>query len=156
MKVSLPEHKTNTFEKFLFNVCLLKKLAEDFEKWFNSRLPSWQKTTTGEIIKFWGVMLAATQLRGVPFDSLWRETPKPGDIVSPPNFGRFGISKNRARVLKRMHYRPFNPEEAAFNYSDPNRYIRSLINAFNDHREKLIVPSWLLVGDESMAQCACG
>lgn len=151
LKTTLPEHKTNTFEKVLFNLALLLNLAKDFTRWFNSRLPSNEQTTPGEIVKFWGLMGAATQMPGIRFDRLWQETPRPGDLVSPPNFGKFGMSQARAKKLKRLHQKPFDPDEKNFDETDPSRYIRSLIAAFNDHRERTIIPSWLLVGDESMS-----
>lgn len=150
LKTTLGAHKTNTFEKVLFNVCLLKNLAADFTRWFNRRLPDKQKTSVGEIVKFWGLMIAAAQFPCIPFKRLWRREPKPGDIMPPANFGRFGMTKERARVLMQQHQRPYDPDERGFQECDPSRYIRALVQAFNDSREKLVVPSWLLVGDESM------
>ena len=84
------------------------------------------------------------------FDSLWRQKKLADDIMPPPNFGRFGMAKNRAKKLKALHAMMFSADETELDPNDDWRYARSKTESFNKRRE-LISPSWILVGDEFMS-----
>ncbi|KAL3897530.1 MAG: hypothetical protein SGPRY_013031, partial [Prymnesium sp.] len=45
----------------------------------------------------------------------------------------------------------FDTDETELDPTNPWRYCRAPINAFNQQRRRHITPSWLLVGDESMS-----
>ena len=156
MTTTLPLSQTNTFEKCVFNIGLLKDFANDLVGWFNKRLPGGvgpyvAKTTLGELVKFWGLMGAATEFRGVQWKDLWQEVARPGDIMPPPNFGRFGMTKNRATKLRELMLKPFDLDEEEMNPSDQWRYCRPVVTAFNNQRKKVVRPSWLMVMDELMS-----
>ena len=42
-------------------------------------------------------------------------------------------------------------DESELDPEDPWRYCRPPVQAFNDRRRRLVIPSWLLTGDESMS-----
>ena len=130
-RTSLPLSKTNTFEKVLFNCGLLLDFDRELVRWFNTQLPANQQTTLGEVVKFHGLLAVTSMYPGIAFEDLWQETARPGQIGPIPNFGRFGMSKERAKTWKRMHQKPFDPTQSGFDFSDPNRYVRPLIEAFN-------------------------
>lgn len=110
-----------------------------------------KKTTRGEVVRFIGYMLALTINQEESVKNMWRTTSEPGDIYAPPAIGQHGMPKNRFETLRSLFGKPFRRDESDLNPNDPWRYCRSIVDLFNTHRLKLIVPSWLLEMDESMS-----
>ena len=98
-----------------------------------------------------GYMVALTLNQEEPVHRMWRTTSEPGDIYAPPAMGQHGIPLNRFEMLRSLFGKPFRRDESDLDPTDPWRYSRAVIDLFNAYRLKLIVPSWLLVMDESMS-----
>ena len=173
-KILLTAAKYSTTEKMLFNVALITPFASEMAGWANERLQvkgqlklgeeeggaTWQEdgktdwnrpTTRGEIVRFWGYMVGIALYPSVPVEEMWRRKPQPGDLFSPPDVGRHGMTKNRFKKLRQLHAMMFSADELDLNENDKWRYCRAPVSAFNDRRRRLIVPSWLLSGDELMS-----
>lgn len=141
----------------MFNVGVDIPFASRVAEWMNERLPGGSgkaaytaKTTTGEVVKLWGYFLGSCLLPDVPWDGLWRKKRQNTDLVDPPNFGKHGLSKNRADHLKSLHQQMFSAEEEELDPEDDWRYCRAAVASFNERR-KLISPSWLMLMDEMMS-----
>ena len=83
-------------------------------------------TTDGEVVQFWGYLVAL-------------------------RMGRHGMHKNRFRRLEALQAQMFSKDEDELDENDPWRYCRSPLRAFDERRAALINPSWLMTLDESMA-----
>mmetsp|Transcript_49491 Transcript_49491/g.123045 ORF Transcript_49491/g.123045 Transcript_49491/m.123045 type:complete len:729 (+) Transcript_49491:264-2450(+) len=152
---------TNTVEKCLLSLALPMAFADDCTKWFNQRLPGgssenekspWKaKTTKGEILRFWGYMGAIALCPGESVEAMWRSVRQPGDIFPPPALGVHGLTKNRFEKLRHLQGMMFDVDETGLDPTDSYRYCRAPVEAFNYHRRNSIIPSWLLVCDESMS-----
>ncbi|KAL1499847.1 hypothetical protein AB1Y20_012531 [Prymnesium parvum] len=155
--INLPPGKYNTLERMLFNVCLDIPFAKRCVSWMNERLPGnskdadKRKTTLGEVVQFWGYMVAICQVPNEPVESMWRTKSAPGDLTPPPNFGVHGMTKNRFKKLRALQGMMYQEDEADLDPNDDWRYCRSVVDSFNDRRLKLVVPSYLLVADEAMS-----
>ena len=82
---------------------------------------------------------------------MWRTEEREGDIYPPPAMGRHGMVKNRFLHFESLQAQMFDKDETELDPTDPWRYSRAVINSYNQRRESLIIPSWILVGDESMS-----
>jgi len=66
------------------------------------------------------------------------------------------MHKNRFRRLEALQAQMFSKDESVMSEdeldeNDPWRYCRSPLRAFDERRAALIIPSWLMTLDESMA-----
>jgi hypothetical protein len=98
-----------------------------------------------------GYMLTLSLYPSVPVEQMWRRKPQPGDLYSPPDVGRHGMTKNRFKKLRELHTMMFSKDEEDLDETDPWRYSRAPIIAFNSLRHKQVIPSWLMLLDESMS-----
>lgn len=134
-----------------------KEFALKCVSWFNERLDGQtdgnfrRKTTLGEVVKFWGYLGALALYPGEAVDHMWRKTMVPGDILPPPSMGIHGMSKNRFMKLRSLQGEMYTKDELELDPADPWRYCRAPVEALNEQRRKVLIPSWLLVGDESMS-----
>ena len=146
----------NTLEKMLFNVGLFTPFATECAAWFNERLDKKKKddwnrpTTPGEVLQSWGYYIALALNPSVPISEAWRVKKQPGDLFPPLEMGKHGLTKNRLARLRGLQAMMFSKDEDELDENDPWRYCRAPVHAFNQRRHTLVVPSWLLVGDESM------
>ena len=148
--------KRNTLEKMLFNVGLFTPFATQCSNWFNERFDKTKKddwnrrTTPGEVLRSWGYYIALSMNPSVPYQEAWRKKSQPGDLFPPLAMGRHGMVKNRLSRLKMLQGMMFSKDEQELDENDAWRYCRAPVEAFNKRRLTLFIPSWLLVGDESM------
>ena len=168
-KLLPPPSKYNTLEKMLFNIGLITPFAKTMSTWMNERLTvkgqgepgkearadgvnDWERPTSeGEVLKFWGYMVCISLYPSVPVEEMWRIKRQPGDLFSPPAIGRHGMHKSRFKKLRELSALMFAVDESELDETDPWRYCRAPITAFNERRRRLVVPSWVLVGDEAMS-----
>ena len=150
-------NNTNTLEKMLFNVGLITPFATQCATWMNERLDFYGKddwnrpTSPGEVLASWGYYVALALNPSVPVEQAWRKKRQPGDLFPPLDMGRHGIHKNRFKKLQQLQAMMFSKDEDELDENDPWRYCRAPVEAFNRRRCTLIIPSWLLDGDESMS-----
>ena len=64
--------------------------------------------------------------------------------------GQHGMTKNRLTKMRQLQAMMFSKDEDELNEKDPWRYCRAPVEAYNDRRRRLIIPSWLLDEDELM------
>jgi hypothetical protein len=146
--INLLPSKYNTLEKMLFNVALFTPFAKQMASWSNERLEEngtsdWERRTTeGEWLKFWGYLVMLSLYPCVPINEMWRVKQQPGDLFSPPAVGRHGLTKNRFKKMRELAAMMFSKDEDELNETDPWRYCRAPVEAYNDRRRRLIVPSW--------------
>lgn len=148
----------NSLEKMLFHVALPSNLVEFLVDCVNDRLtgdansgPRKRQTTAGEVVRFFGYMGALTLNQEETLDRMWRVNPADGDIFGPPAMGKHGMTLTRFEALRAALSKPFRLSEEDLDPTDAHRYVRPLVNLFIAAREKQIVPSWLIVLDESMS-----
>ena len=156
-QIALPAAKYNSLEKMLFNVALFTPFAAKCADFFNERLTEgantdWdRKTTRGEVVQFWGYLVALALNPSVPVADAWATKEEPGDLFTPLRMGRHGMHKNRFRRLEALQAQMFSKDEDELDENDPWRYCRSPLRAFDERRAALINPSWLMTLDEAMA-----
>ncbi|KAL1507552.1 hypothetical protein AB1Y20_007172 [Prymnesium parvum] len=100
------------------------------------------KLTKGEVIQFWGYVLALSLHTGESIDRMWSDTPQPGTILPPPNLGRHGMCYNRFKKLRSVL--SFGPSDEQTLRKDPWAFVRDLVTLFNKHRHEYITPGWLM------------
>ncbi|KAL1522822.1 hypothetical protein AB1Y20_017791 [Prymnesium parvum] len=152
----------NTLEKVLFNLAIPDNLVDFLLDCVNDRLTGdkskgarLRSCTKGEILRFFGYMGAITLNQEEPVDRMWRKEHMPGDVCGPPAMGRHGMSKDRFDAIRAALSKPFRLDESGLDPTDGHRYVRPMLDLFNAHREKSLVPSWLLVLDE-LEMCQAG
>ena len=164
-RLNIEASKTNTLESMLFNVGLVTDYAKQVTEWANQRLmvkgqdgatkdgdSDWNRPTTqGEVLSMWGYMVTLALNPSVPVEEAWRVKPQPGDLFPPLDIGKHGMHKNRFKKLRELMGMPFPKAEMQLDATDPWRYSRAPVLAFNQRRWRLVVPSWLITGDEMMS-----
>ena len=111
-------------------------------------------TSTGEMLKFFGVMILATRYEFGCRRSLW-STNQTSKYLASPSFGRTGMSKNRFDDMwscvvwsKQPKQRPEDISHEAHRWM----LVESFVDNFNFHRKKYVKPSDTLCADESISR----
>uniref|UniRef100_A0A7S3F473 PiggyBac transposable element-derived protein domain-containing protein n=1 Tax=Haptolina ericina TaxID=156174 RepID=A0A7S3F473_9EUKA len=107
-----------------------------------------KKIDKGELLRFYGYMLALTLQDYLPLDKMWKRQQVAGTTAPPPCFGRFGMTQNRFMKLKSKLR--FGPSDSASFDANPWCFVETLIDAWKKHMNEVIIPGWLLAPDESM------
>jgi hypothetical protein len=122
----------------------------------NSQLRSagLKETQTGEILKFFGIILLATRFEFGNRASLWSST-APSKYVPAPNFGRTGMTRQRFDSLWR--YVRFSDQSAIrpdHISSEQHRWmlVDDFVQHFNQHRVDTFIPSERICVDESISR----
>ena len=92
-------------------------------------------------------MLVLTLQDCLPLDKMWQKTSPPGTTTPPPAMGRFGMSINRFMKIKAQLR--FGPEDDDSFAQNEWCFVDSLVHAFNEHMNDVVMPGWLLAPDES-------
>jgi hypothetical protein len=110
--------------------------------------------TTGELLKFFGVLLLITRFEFSARASLWSNT-APSKYQPAPSFGKTGMSRNRfdsimssIRFSRQPAVRPEHMSTEAYRWL----LVDGFVNNFNDYREANFSPSDLICADESMSR----
>lgn len=106
------------------------------------------KINKGELLRFWGYVLALAVHKGLPLEKMWSDAPNSNSILPSPAMGRHGMSFNRFKRIRSAL--AFGPSDEATLRADPWAFVRKLVDDFNTHRATAISPGWLLTVDESM------
>ena len=106
------------------------------------------KLTKGELLRFYGYMLALTLQDYLPLDKMWSRTSIPGTTAPPPMFGRFGMPINRFMKIKSILR--FGPSDDASFDQNSWCFVETLVDAWNEHMFESVHSGWLLGMDESM------
>jgi hypothetical protein len=113
-----------------------------------------KKTTKGEILKFFGVILLTTKFEFKSRASLWSTTAATKYEVAPA-FGRTGMSRQRfddlwmcIRFSNQPKVRP--PEMSSERYRW--KLVDDFVMEYNDYRKKSFIPSEMLCVDESISR----
>ena len=94
------------------------------------------------------VALAAAANGSGPFESFFgRGFDVNDDLFPKAEFGRFGVSKNRAEILLRSMHLSDGPEQPAG--AGVHWFLDSVLADYNSHIAKAFKPSWLGCIDES-------
>jgi hypothetical protein len=111
-------------------------------------------TTTGEILKLFGVLILLTRFEFTDRASLWSERP-PSKYVPPPCFGRTGMSRNRFdELMKCLRWCERPDERPPGMSSEKYRWmlIDGFVERFNGYRAATFTPSERICVDESMSR----
>ena len=106
------------------------------------------KITKGELLRFFGYMLALTLNSVLPLDKMWRKTSPPNSTAPPPAMGRFGMSQGRFNKIKSKLR--FGPSDQASFEENKWCHLDPMVDAFNAAMKMCIIAGWLLAPDESM------
>lgn len=160
-KLNAQPNQYDTPLKFFLNVCLPPDFVNGFVGFANTNGPLGtmhcdavhKSLTYGEAVKFFLYILTICLYPGDALDELWGETFGEDDIVSPLGLGRWGISKNRFKLLiglmGKLH--PLSEFEADTANTDPWRFSDFWLRCFNQWMPKILVPGWLFGPDEGMS-----
>jgi hypothetical protein len=114
----------------------------------------WNPVTTGEILKFFGVLVLTTRFEFSSRASLWSTT-APSAYESAPCFGKTGMSRNRFDRIWSMIRFSRQPDVVPQGMSS-EAYRWLLVDGFveriNAHREAFFIPSDRICVDESMSR----
>ena len=111
-----------------------------------------QLLTTGELLKFFGVVLLMTKYEFTARASLWSRTPLE-KYEQAPNFGKTGLSRDRFDILFRNIRFSEQPNQRPEEWnSEKYRWtlVDDFITNYNQHRASNFTPSEMLCVDESM------
>jgi hypothetical protein len=128
----------------------------DIVRYTNQQLHEAGKTgtTTGEMLKFFGVLILATKFEFTDRRSLWKTT-APSKYIPAPNFGRTGMSKNRFDDIF-ASFRTGHQPNAKPDTMSSEEYRWLLVDNFvkhvNEHRINCFTPSDLICVDESISR----
>jgi Transposase IS4 len=113
-----------------------------------------QPTTSGELLKYIGIIILATKFEFTKRSSLW--SVHPIEKYEPaPNFGRTGMNRNRfdelTKCLRFSNQHDTRPEDMT---SERYRWllVDDFVKNYNDHRAVNFRPSQLICVDESMSR----
>lgn len=136
----------------LFYFLLPPEIVDLVITWTNPLLSGADKTnaklTRGEVKRFMGYMLCLSIHSGIALDKMWSKVALPDSTMPAPAMGRFGISKNRFDKLRSV-FRCGPSDDLAFSQNEWC-FVEPLLDAFNSHNIKQIIPGWLLGPDESI------
>ena len=110
--------------------------------------------STGELLKFFGVLVLGTKFEFSDRRSLWSTT-APSKYIPAPHFGRTGMSRNRFdHIFANLRTGPqpnVRPQEMS---SEQYRWmlVDTFVNNFNEHRAQFFSPSDLICVDESISR----
>jgi hypothetical protein len=111
-------------------------------------------TSTGEMLKFFGIMILATRYEFGSRRTLWSTT-SPVKYIPPPAFGKTGMSKNRFDDLWSCCVWSMQPSERPEGMThEAHRWmlVETFVGNINAHRKKYVKPSDTLCVDESIAR----
>jgi hypothetical protein len=112
-------------------------------------------TSTGEMLKFFGVMILATRYEFGCRRSLWSTTPLT-KYVPAPSFGNLtGMSKNRFDDIWSCVVWSFQQKDRPEDMThEAHRWmlVEDFVDNFNEHRKKYVKPSDTLCVDESISR----
>ena len=111
-----------------------------------------ERTTQGEILKLFGIMILMTRVEFTSRRNLWSNTPI-SKYIPAPSFGKTGMTRNRFDVLWRYFKWSYQPDSRPLGMSDSAyrwMLVDDFISHFNDHRVHCINPSEMLCVDEYM------
>ena len=112
------------------------------------------RTTIGEILKFFGVLILTTEFEFGSRRSLWSSV-APSKYVPAPCFGKTGITRNRFDDIWayiRFSDQPGERPDAMSHEKYRWLLVDDFVQAFNDHREYTFVPSDYICADESISR----
>ena len=113
-----------------------------------------QLMTSGELLKFFGLLILATKFEFTSRASLWSKTSLE-KFESAPNFGRTGMHRDRFDTIFR-HIRFSEQPTTRPDHLNSNQYrwmlVDDFVNNFNNHRITNFRPSELICVDESMVR----
>ena len=113
-----------------------------------------KKTTKGEILKFFGIVLLTTKFEFKSRASLWSTT-APSKYKVAPAFGQTGMSRQRFDYFW-MRIRFSNQPKVRPPEMSSERYRSTLLDDFvfeyNNHRKRFFIPSEMLCVDESISR----
>ena len=113
-----------------------------------------KSTTTGELLKMFGVLILITKYQFASRASLWA-TVQPSKYVNAANFGRTGMSRNRFDVLWRCIRFGEQPVERPEGMtSEKYRWllVDAFVENFNNHRATNFEPGTHICCDESISR----
>ena len=113
------------------------------------------RLTTGELLKWFGVLILITRFEFGERDHLWR-TKSSCKYIPTPNFGeRTGMTRDRFNDLfrymvwsKQPSQRPEGMSSEAYRWM----LLQDFVANFNDHRCCFFVAGWLICVDESISR----
>ena len=109
---------------------------------------NYRKTCSAEMECVLGLALAASINGSGPFDSFFSTAIDDDAFFQGAGFGKYGVSKNRAKVLLRFSHLSYGPQAPAG--KDPvHWFIDEPCKEYNEHMAKSIRPSFLATMDES-------
>jgi hypothetical protein len=148
---------TNKLTPFdCFMAMFPKKQLEEMVNATSLELEIYNKgpTSTGEMLKFFGVLILATRFEFGTRASLWNTTSS-SKYIPAPCFGKTGMSKNRFDDLwkclvwsKQPKERPEDMSHEAWRWM----LVEGFVKNFNNHRKKFVIPSWMICVDESICR----
>ena len=113
------------------------------------------RTTQGEILKFFGVMLLIARFEFGDRRSLWATKPS-CKYIPTPNFGeKTGMTRDRFTALMRCVIWSKQPVERPEGMSsEAYRWllVEDFVSNFNSHRSQFFSPSYLMCTDESISR----
>jgi Transposase IS4 len=113
------------------------------------------KTTKGELLKWFGILLLITRFEFGDRAALWATSSR-CKYIPTPNFGdKTGMTRDRFHVLfKWIVWSVQPPQRPEGMSSEAYRWmlIEDFISNFNEHRAQYFHPGWQICADESMSR----
>lgn len=113
-----------------------------------------EKTTCGELLKFFGILILASKFEFQRKRSLWSTT-APSKYIPAPSFGKTGMSRDRFDDLWKCLRWSYQPSERPHEMtSEQYRWmlVDDFVNTFNEHRAATVQPSETICVDESISR----
>ena len=112
------------------------------------------KTTEGEILKFFGILILVTRFEFGKKRDLWKKRSR-NPYIPAPNFGeKTGVSLDRFFTLLSNIKFSKQPQEQGNMRSMHFRWalVQDFVDAFNKHRLQAVTPSEMMCVDESISR----
>ena len=113
-----------------------------------------ERTSCGELLKFFGILILASKFEFKSIRSLWSTT-APSKYIPAPAFGRTGMARRRFDDLWKCIRWSNQPSERPDGMTSEQyrwRLVDDFVDKFNEHRAAAFQPSELLCVDESISR----